>query len=208
MLHLILYFHYPGIKRYPIVVVVDQRRDQQSSHAVNIEQKDHTHILPTMYMRILFFILLTSAYASCSEDRAEDAVPVKIPFRPCGGQVKEVRAYGCKEGKLPCVMHRGNTGRVEVDFIAPFDSRSLYADVRGNVGSGLVPVYIPLQGFHKEACIGHGITCPVKKGSTLTYHYEMLVDQGSPALQTDAIWKMTDFWGFNVACFRVDLRID
>lgn len=119
-----------------------------------------------------------------------------------------MRAFGCNDNKLPCVMHRGTTGRVEVDFIAPFDSRSLYADVRGRVGSGLVPVYLPLQGFHKEACIGHGITCPVTQGSKLTYSYEMLVDQGSPALQTDAIWRMTDFWGFNVACFRVDLLID
>ena len=153
--------------------------------------------------------LLITLQVSCSHAASTTGQePVKIPFKPCGGQVLEVRAFGCKDNKVPCIMRRGTVGRVEVDFIAPFNSRSLYADVRGRVGSGLVPVYLPLQRFHKEACIGHGITCPVTRGSRLTYKYEMLVDQASPALQTDAIWKMTDFWGFSVACFRVDLHIE
>lgn len=133
---------------------------------------------------------------------------VKLPFSQCGGQVLEVRAFGCKDNRLPCVMTRGTTGRLEVDFVPAFDSRSLYAEVRGRVGSPLIPVYVPLQNFHKEACVGHGITCPVRKGSRLTYVYEMLVDNTMPYLSTDAIWKMTDYWGFTVACFKADIHIN
>ena len=142
-----------------------------------------------------------------SETSAKKGTSVKIPFSSCGGQVREVRAFGCQSDKLPCIMTRGTTGRVEVDFVPPFDSRSLYAEVRGRVGSGIVPVYLPLQGFDKDACLGHGITCPVKQGSQLTYVYEMLVDPSIPNLQTDAIWKLTDYWGFTVACFRADIQI-
>ena len=104
-------------------------------------------------------------------------------------------------------MTRGTTGRVEVDFIPPFDARSLYADVRGRRGTELIPVYIPLIGFHKEACIGHGITCPVQRNRKQTYNYEMLVDYSMPSLRTDAIWRLTDYWGFTVACFKVDIHI-
>lgn len=163
----------------------------------------------TILLLILIFMSGSSiSHAVTSSESPTNVTSVKVPFRPCGGQVLEVRAFGCEDNKLPCIMHRGTVGRVEVDFIPSFDSRSLYTDVRGRVVSGFVPVYLPLQGFHKDACIGHGITCPVTRGAKLTYSYEMLVDQGSPAVQTDAIWKMTDFWGFNVACFRVDIRID
>lgn len=104
-------------------------------------------------------------------------------------------------------MVRGSVGRVEVDFTAPFDARSLYADVRGRTGPSLVPVYVPLAGLHKEACIGHGITCPVKRGSRQTYIYEMIVDHSLPNMKTDAIWKLTDYWGFTVACFKTDINI-
>lgn len=183
-------------------------RDQKSSQIMKQEGEMSLRLVSSCIMAVI--IITITCHACIIEAAASDekSAAVKIPFTPCGGKVLEVRAYGCKDNSLPCIMHRGTLGRVEVDFIAPFDSRSLYADVRGRVGSGIVPVYLPLQGFHKEACIGHGITCPVKQGSRLTYSYEMLVDQGTPALQTDAIWKMTDFWGFNVACFRVDLHID
>lgn len=156
---------------------------------------------------LLSCILLTWQPVTALDDNSTTA-SVKLPFSGCGGRVLEVRAIGCRDSRPPCVMGRGTTGRLEVDFVPPFDSRSLYAEVRGRVGSPLVPVYIPLQNFHKEACIGHGITCPVRKGSKQTYRYEMLVDNSMPYLSTDAIWKMTDYWGFTVACFKADIRIN
>ena len=168
-----------------------------------------------MFFSVVSAFIVILSVSLCSESRPQDlpsqlalnTTSLKIPFESCGGNVLEVRAFGCENNILPCKMTRGSTGRVEVDFVPPFDARSLYADVRGRTGSDLIPVYLPLMGFHKEACIGHGITCPVSKNSRQTYNYEMLVDYNMPSLRTDAIWRLSDYWGFTVACFKVDIHI-
>lgn len=104
-------------------------------------------------------------------------------------------------------MLRGSVSKIQVDFTVPFDARSLYADFRGRTGPSLIPVYVSMNGFHKDACTGHGITCPVKKGTRQTYTYEMIVDHTVPNLKTDAMWRLTDYWGYTVACFKTDIII-
>lgn len=132
---------------------------------------------------------------------------IKVPFTSCGGNVHQVRASGCHKNTLPCQILRGSVGKIQVDFTVPFDARSLYADFRGRTGTSLIPVYVSLSGFHKDACSGHGITCPVKKGTRQTYVYEMLVDNKVPNLKTDAMWRLTDYWGYTLACFKSDINI-
>jgi len=132
---------------------------------------------------------------------------IKVPFQSCGGKVLEVRALGCVDGLLPCKIIPGSKGRIEVDFVPQFDARSLFADVRGRTGSELLPVYIPLTRMHKEACVGHGISCPVTKNNRLTYHYDVVVDKRLATYKTDIIWRLTDFWGFTVACFKADIFV-
>lgn len=164
-----------------------------------------------MFAAVLVVFSVMGTMTSIPQDAplpmSSNSTSIKIPFQSCGGQVLDVRAFGCENRTLPCQMTRGTTGKVEVDFVAPFDARSLYADVRGRTGTDLIPVYLPLVGFHKEACIGHGISCPVKRNTRQTYNYEMLVDYSMPSLHTDAIWRLTDYWGFTVACFKVDIHI-
>lgn len=132
---------------------------------------------------------------------------IKIPFTSCGGNIHQVRVIGCHKNMLPCQMLRGSVSIIQVDFTVPFDSRSLWADFRGRTGPSLVPVYVSMNGFHKDACSGHGITCPVKKGTRQTYTYEITVDHTVPNLKTDAMWRLTDYWGYTVACFKTDINI-
>lgn len=118
-----------------------------------------------------------------------------------------MRVFGCLNDTEPCVIERGQRGKLEVDFVAPFDARSLYLDVRARTGPARLPIYVPWPGLDRDACKNHGLSCPVKRGAPQTYFYEMLVDQAVPQIKTDAVWRLTDFWGFNVACFRVDMNI-
>ena len=64
-------------------------------------------------------------------------------FTRIGGQVTEVRIQGCRNDTEPCVIERGTTAKIEVSFITPFDTRSLYADVRGRTSQSRLAIYMP-----------------------------------------------------------------
>ncbi|RWS10721.1 hypothetical protein B4U79_08585, partial [Dinothrombium tinctorium] len=121
----------------------------------------------------------------------------------------EVRAIGCINDTLPCVVKRGSNARLEVDFIAPFNARFVRADVRGKVDGSLAPVYIPWTGVHRNACDGHGIQCPVVRNTGYRYHYDLKVDQNIPTFKVDYVWKLTNIWGINkLILFGKEVRSD
>jgi hypothetical protein len=125
-----------------------------------------------------------------------------------GGQVNEVRATGCEDDKQPCRIRRGSSPRLEVDFVSPFQARFVRADVRGKLeGTERLPVYIPWAGMHRNACDGHGLTCPLKRNSKYTYHYEMPVGSSTPTFKTEYTWRLSNAWGFTIACFSMPLEI-
>lgn len=134
-------------------------------------------------------------------------VTKKITVSTCGGHIKEVRAFGCVNDTEPCAIQRGSSGRMELDFEAPFNVRYLYADVRGRTGSQLFPVWVSWPGLHKDACDGHGISCPLRRGKTYTYVYEMLITKDYEPLQTESMVKLTNALGFTVVCFRMPVQI-
>lgn len=165
-----------------------------------------SYIVPLSCSLLIFSLCSANCFSITTT--SPSASYQKVPFESCGGQVLEVRAFGCQNNTLPCIMTRGTTGTVEVDFIPPFDTRSLYIEVRGrSTATSLMPIYLPVIGIDSNACVGHGITCPVKKNSKLTYIHETTVDRSVQPVQTDAIWRLTDYWGFTVACFKVDVNI-
>lgn len=125
-----------------------------------------------------------------------------------GGQVNEVRAFGCEDDKQPCRIRRGSTPRLEVDFVSPFQARFVRTDVRGKLeGTERLPVYIPWAGLHRNACDGHGLACPLKRNGQYTYHYEMPVAASTPTFKTEYTWRLSNAWGFTIACFSMPLEV-
>ncbi|XP_015784647.1 NPC intracellular cholesterol transporter 2 homolog a [Tetranychus urticae] len=133
---------------------------------------------------------------------------IKLKFSSCdlqGGKTHELRIDGCKDNVDPCVLVRGKTAHIEVDFVAPFDSNYVYADVSRQ--SSTLPISLPLPFLDRDACNNHGLNCPLKKGQNYTYIYDFYVDPLLPSVKGVYHFTLTTFWGYSIGCISVPLEV-
>lgn len=129
-------------------------------------------------------------------------------FCCAGGNVQEVRIFGCKDDALPCIMEREQEAKLEFDFKAPFDSDYVYIDVypikSDSYWSRLSPI---LSAFDRNACNGHGLNCPIRNNKIYSYNYSMYLDKNLPAHKGEYQVKLSSFWGYTIACFEVPIEL-
>lgn len=105
----------------------------------------------------------------------------------------------------PCVVKKGKTLGVEVDFTAPADAKKLTADVRAEI----MGLKLKWPGFNPDGCQGGKVSCPVTKGQKYTYKYTASVNPNYPTVPFLTVeWTLKDESGNTHFCFRLPAKVE
>merc|ERR1712212_372516 len=121
------------------------------------------HLKKLIMERVVIFACLL-ALGSC----------MKIHFKNCGStaSIEEVKIDPCD--KEPCTLPRGGSSTISIKFAPQKDYPELHSKVCGQLG----PICAPFPIDHPNHCTAEpatGITCPVKKGTEVDFHYTIPV---------------------------------
>ncbi|XP_054712583.1 NPC intracellular cholesterol transporter 2 homolog a-like [Uloborus diversus] len=128
------------------------------------------------------------------------------PFNDCGsktGTPTSVKVTDCPDDADECVLKRGTTAGIEVDFTAGAATKTLKTSVHGIIAN--VPMPFPLP--EPDAC-KTGVTCPVTKGSTYIYKNNLAIRQIYPALEVTVRWELKDDSGADMVCVEIPCRLE
>ena len=98
---------------------------------------------------------------------------------PGTASVEEVHIDPCTQE--PCTLPRGGSSTISIKFTPQKD----YAEVHSKVHGKLGPIYAPFPIDHPDHCkpdLDTGITCPLKAGTEIDFHYTIPVKKMYPAV--------------------------
>ncbi|XP_050034867.1 mite group 2 allergen Tyr p 2-like [Dermacentor andersoni] len=133
------------------------------------------------------------------------------------GNLSQVEVEACSDGStsnvaavrfshcstLPCTVTLADKPRVEIDFQAPHDSKTLRVRVLGAIGD-MAPQ--PFPGFKTDACNFMGVSCPLKAGEKYTAKFDLTLSPTFPPVAAKAVFKGQDAAG-EFFCFKVPVEL-
>ncbi|XP_076464006.1 NPC intracellular cholesterol transporter 2-like [Babylonia areolata] len=124
-----------------------------------------------------------------------------VKYKDCGsvsGTIKSVDVTPCPAE--PCQFKRTKTINVTVDYTANIDITKATTKVYGFILGAKVPFPVP-----DDAC--QDMTCPVSKGSTVTYKNAVYVKPEYPNVSVVVQWEVHDQNDNLIVCFDVPVQI-
>ncbi|XP_074654606.1 NPC intracellular cholesterol transporter 2-like [Tubulanus polymorphus] len=124
-------------------------------------------------------------------------------FKECGsanGKVKSVTVTPCSE--FPCILHRGTTASVAIEFVSNVNSKTLTGSVHGILGGFPIPFPIP----QTDGCQS-GVACPITAGSSHIYKASIPVHKLYPSVKVIVKWELQGDNGENIACINLPVEI-
>lgn len=126
------------------------------------------------------------------------------PYINCtssNGYAIDVRVSTCT--KSPCILKKGGSVSIEVDFIPTVDATYLTDRVRGIIAG----IKLPFATENPNGCQDKGITCPLKKGRRYTYKSVIPVSNLYPSLRLIVEWALIDQNDAEVFCVKIPAQI-
>ncbi|XP_021946609.1 NPC intracellular cholesterol transporter 2 [Folsomia candida] len=146
------------------------------------------------------------------------AISLAVPLRNFRGPVQASRCETGDESGAPipvniivpacdappCMLRKGETYRVEIDFDVPRNTNNLTVEVTGII-EGLE---LPWNGVKENGCddilVGR---CPMTEGDYWTYGVDILVQAIYPATPLIIKWQMRDDSEQAIWCFHLPAEI-
>ncbi|RWS22008.1 protein NPC2-like protein [Leptotrombidium deliense] len=117
--------------------------------------------------------------------------------------LKSVKLENCNAEADYCILKKGNSYKLNVNFESKVDSNDLTTAVTANVFG----VQLAWPGLQKNACEGHNIECPIKKGQSYNYNLDFEVMKAYPTLSTKVTFKLKNDQKSDVICFTLPVNI-
>uniref|UniRef100_A0A4W3I6I8 NPC intracellular cholesterol transporter 2 n=1 Tax=Callorhinchus milii TaxID=7868 RepID=A0A4W3I6I8_CALMI len=102
----------------------------------------------------------------------------------------------------PCVLHKGQTYKVNVTFTSKAASQTSKAVVHGVLAKLPIPFPIP----NNDGCKS-GIVCPIKKDQKYNYINALPVKSDYPSIKLLVQWELKDDAGQDFFCWKIPVRI-
>ncbi|XP_013783187.1 epididymal secretory protein E1-like [Limulus polyphemus] len=127
-------------------------------------------------------------------------------IRPCENgdisQIKEVRVTPCD--KEPCKIPKRSSVLMEVDFIANQNSTKPKLSIEAKI----TDVYLPFPNLKPDGCNGKNLQCPLLKGKSYTFQYNLEVLPYYPTITALAKWNLTGDDEKDIFCFLAPVSIE
>ncbi|XP_074661698.1 NPC intracellular cholesterol transporter 2-like [Tubulanus polymorphus] len=131
------------------------------------------------------------------------ALSTATTFKDCGsknGKVNSVTVTPCNE--FPCILHRGTSANVAIEFVSNVNSNKLTGSVHGILAGIPIPFPIP----ESDGCKS-GVACPVTTGTTYTYKASIPVKSIYPSVKVVVKWELKDDNGDDIVCITLPAEI-
>ncbi|CAL1285799.1 unnamed protein product [Larinioides sclopetarius] len=126
-------------------------------------------------------------------------------FTDCGsqtGQVASVQVSDCPDSADKCILKKGTTKSITINFTSKGASNSAKAVVHGVIAG----VPLPFSLKNPDGCKS-GIACPVKNGESYTYTNQLPIRRSYPALGVTVRWEIQDDNGGDIVCVEIPCEI-
>nr|AUF42067.1 group 2 allergen Sui p 2 [Suidasia pontifica] len=124
----------------------------------------------------------------------------EMKFQDCGhGEVKKLLVSDCSGDY--CIIHKGKKLSMEADFVANQDSPTAVIKISAKVNG----VELQVPGIETNGC--HHMKCPLVKGQSYQFKYDMVIPQILPNVKADVTASLTGAHGL-LACGTVHSEVE
>jgi len=127
-------------------------------------------------------------------------------WEDCGsatGTVKSLQVSDCPDSDDTCILKRGTTKTITIEFDSKTASKTVKASVHG-VMSG-VPMPFPLP--KADGCVYGGLSCPIQDGKSYTYSHSLDIKSIYPPVSVKVRWELVDEASKDIVCLEIPCEI-
>ncbi|KAK0083447.1 hypothetical protein PV326_006720, partial [Microctonus aethiopoides] len=120
------------------------------------------------------------------------------------GQYTQVSITNCDPNAAKCILVRGTTVTITIDFTINEPVNTVTAVVLREQSGTITPIPIP----NPNACTdpNSGISCPLS-GDTFRYKYTLSISYLYPKMAGNVLWKLQDEDKKNIVCVKIPAEI-
>ncbi|GBM50434.1 NPC intracellular cholesterol transporter 2 a [Araneus ventricosus] len=126
-------------------------------------------------------------------------------FTDCGsksGQVASVVVTDCPDSDDTCILKKGTTKGITINFTSKGASNSAQAVVHGVIAG----VPLPFSLKNPDGCKS-GISCPIKNQESYTYTNQLPIRRSYPALGVTVRWEIQNDNKDDIVCVEIPCEI-
>lgn len=139
-----------------------------------------------------------------------EAILAQTPVKPCskGQLIPRAVYFGGKENfctKPPCVLKRGKTATSEVEFVSPFNSKTIMPKARAKVFGLPIDLNLGIQATSTCKLLNKG--CPISKGELTTFKLVKPVESNAVPGTADVEYSLIGDNNKTIFCYKLKTTV-